>query len=80
LHDDLIRAVQSARKDAGLDVSDRIKLEVITVAEVIAAAEVHAELIKSETLSVEFDLVLGAAASDVKVGDDLPVAIQVSKS
>ena len=77
---DLIRAVQAARKDAGLDVSDRIKLEVTTVAEVIAAAEVHAELIKSETLSVEFDLVLGSPESDVKVGDDLPVAIQVSKS
>jgi hypothetical protein len=46
----------------------------------VAAAEVHAELIKSETLSVEFDLTVGAPESAVTVGDDLPVSIQVSKS
>ncbi|MEN9714698.1 MAG: hypothetical protein RJA35_165, partial [Actinomycetota bacterium] len=77
---DLIRAVQAARKDAGLDVSDRIKLEVTAGAEVVAAAETHAELIKSETLTVEFDLTVGQPESAVTVGEDLPVAISVSKN
>ncbi|MEN9748489.1 MAG: isoleucine-tRNA ligase, partial [Actinomycetota bacterium] len=78
---DLIRAVQAARKDAGLDVSDRIQLIVTASAEVVAAAETHAELVKSETLTVDFELVVGevdeAAAT---VGEDLPVLIWVSKS
>ena len=77
---DLIRAVQAARKDAGLDVSDRIRLEVVAGADVIAAAETHAELIKGETLTVDFELVLGAPESSVVVGEDLAVQITVAKS
>ena len=77
---DLIRAVQSARKDAGLDVSDRIRLEVTAHADVIAAAETHAELIKAETLTVDFELTVGEAPNTVTVGEDLGVLIRVSKS
>ena len=77
---DLIRAVQSARKDANFDVSDRIQLIVAGNAEVVSAAEVHAELVKSETLTLDFELVLDESVkSEVSVGDGLPVAIQVSK-
>jgi isoleucyl-tRNA synthetase len=78
---DLIRAVQAARKDAGLDVSDRIQLVVTASAEVVAAAETHAELVKSETLTVDFELVVGEVSeSTATVGEDLPVLIAVSKS
>ena len=78
---DLIRAVQAARKDAGLDVSDRIQLIVTASAEVVAAAETHAELVKSETLTVDFELVVGEVAeATATVGEDLPVLISVSKS
>ena len=78
---DLIRAVQSARKDAGLDVSDRIQLIVTASAEVVAAAETHAELVKSETLTVDFELVVGEVGeATATVGEDLPVLISVSKS
>ena len=77
---DLIRAVQSARKDANFDVSDRIQLIVAGNAEVVSAAEVHAQLVKSETLTLDFELVLDESVmSEVSVGDGLPVAIQVSK-
>ena len=77
---DLIRAVQSARKEANFDVSDRIQLIVAGNAEVVSAAEVHAELVKSETLTLDFELVLDESVmSEVSVGDGLPVAIQVSK-
>ena len=51
---DVIRAVQDARKAAGLDVSDRIKLTITSPD--IAALRTHSELISAETLSVETHL------------------------
>jgi isoleucyl-tRNA synthetase len=56
---DLIRQVQQARKDAGLDVSDRIKLTVTGDAALLVATETHQELVKSETLALELELVSG---------------------
>ena len=64
---DLIRQVQQARKDAGLDVSDRIKLEVKANPELLAAVETHAELVKSETLTLELELVDGSGDPEVTV-------------
>ncbi|WP_134739599.1 isoleucine--tRNA ligase [Nocardioides sp. 503] len=51
---DLVRAVQQARRDAGLDVSDRIALTVAGSAEVQAAARTHEQLITSETLATSY--------------------------
>jgi isoleucyl-tRNA synthetase len=48
---DAIRAVQDARKDAGLDISDRIELSLAVPAEDVAAAEQFRDLISSETLA-----------------------------
>ena len=53
---DLVRAVQQARRDAGLDVSDRIALTVVAAASVADAARTHAELISRETLATSFDV------------------------
>ncbi len=58
---DLIRQVQQARRDAGLDVSDRIKLTVTGDAALLAATETHQALVKSETLALELELVAGEA-------------------
>ena len=52
---DLIRTIQQARRDAGLDVSDRIRLEVRGPADVVEAFEAHRELVSGETLAVETD-------------------------
>ena len=41
---DVVRAVQQARRDAGLDVSDRIELTLAADAEVRAAIEAHARV------------------------------------
>ncbi len=51
---DAIRAVQEARKAAGLEVSDRIVLALNAAPEHAAALEAHSELIASETLAVGF--------------------------
>jgi len=48
---DLVRTVQQARKDAGLDVSDRIELSVAGPADVLAAARTHEALLVEETLA-----------------------------
>jgi len=77
---DLIRAVQSARKDADFDVSDRIALTVTGQQEVIDAAQTHAELIKSETLTLELKLNVGdTTGGAVTVGNELPALVSVAK-
>ncbi|MFS0893986.1 isoleucine--tRNA ligase [Microbacterium sp. 179-I 3D3 NHS] len=51
---DAIRVVQEARKNAGLDVSDRIVLALNAASEDAAALKAHADLIAAETLAVAF--------------------------
>ncbi|MCB0924620.1 MAG: isoleucine--tRNA ligase [Mycobacterium sp.] len=50
---DLIRTIQQARRDAGLEVSDRIRLSVTGPADVVEAFETHRELVAGETLALE---------------------------
>jgi isoleucyl-tRNA synthetase len=77
---DVIRAVQQARKDADLDVSDRIKLVVTSVQDVVDAIATHEELVKSETLTLELETTLGDVEGEgVTVGEDLPIGILVKK-
>ena len=75
---DTIRGVQQARKDAGLDVSDRIRLSITASAEVLAAIRAFEELVKGETLALELQLVEGAASS-IAVGEDQAVDVTVEK-
>jgi isoleucyl-tRNA synthetase len=52
---ELVRYIQNARKEAGLDVSDRIALLVETESpEIAQAIENHLETIKTETLTEEY--------------------------
>ena len=57
---DMVRAIQQARKDAGLNVSDRIRTTVTAAQNVIDALEANAGLIRTETLTVD----LGTVAAD----------------
>ena len=78
---DVIRAVQQARKDADLDVSDRIKLAVTSTQMVLDAITSHEELVKSETLTLELSLSVGDVAGEgVTVGDELPLGLVVKKA
>lgn len=51
---DLVRAVQQARRDAGLHVSDRISLTIQGAPEVFEATVTHRDLIVGETLATQF--------------------------
>ncbi|MEV4902430.1 isoleucine--tRNA ligase [Citricoccus sp. NPDC055426] len=53
---DVIRAVQAARKDAGLQVSDRVRTEITGPAAVVQAVEAHRDLVSNETLTLELVL------------------------
>ena len=77
---DLVRLVQQARKDADFDVSDRIRLQVIGNPEVLSITEEHSDLIKSETLALELELVVGEGNGTPSfIGDDMAVFVTVSR-
>ena len=77
---DVVRAVQQARKDANFDVSDRIALTLTAAEDVLAAVETHAELVKSETLTLELKTIIGAELQNaVAVGDGQQVEVLVIK-
>jgi isoleucyl-tRNA synthetase len=77
---DLVRLVQQARKDADFDVSDRIRLVVTGNAEVVSIASEHAELIKSETLSLELELIDGTGSGAPSfIGEDIAVFVTVAR-
>jgi isoleucyl-tRNA synthetase len=76
---DVIRAVQSARKDADFDVSDRIKLTLKADDDVLAAVAEHSELVKSETLTVELETISSVSLQNaVAVGDGQQVEVHVA--
>jgi isoleucyl-tRNA synthetase len=56
---DVIRAVQQARKDAALDVSDRITLTVVGDSAAVDAVSTHRELIAAETLATTLEVRAG---------------------
>ncbi|MGP9781062.1 isoleucine--tRNA ligase [Glutamicibacter sp. AOP12-B1-11] len=64
---DMIRAIQSARKEADLQVSDRIRTVITASAEVVAALELNRELVSSETLTAQLDLVANGALTEAKI-------------
>ena len=77
---DVVRAVQQARKDANFDVSDRIALTLTAAEDVLAAVETHAELVKSETLTLELKTIIGAELQNaVAVGEGQQVEVLVIK-
>jgi isoleucyl-tRNA synthetase len=79
---EVVRNVQNARKQAGLDVDDRIELSLSTVDEELrkAIAE-HKEVIAAETLAktVEFDQTYEHESSCAIDGAPLTIALQKIK-
>jgi isoleucyl-tRNA synthetase len=85
---DAVRAVQQARRAAGLGVSDRISLLLAGTAGSVEALRRHRELLARETLAVEVDIVdldgVGESAEarfgrPVRVGEDQSVRIAVTR-
>jgi isoleucyl-tRNA synthetase len=64
---DMVRAIQQARKDAALQVSDRIRTVVTADERTVAALEANRGLVAGETLSAELELRVGEPAVAVSV-------------
>ena len=67
-----MRSVQDARKQAGLEVSDRITLGVSGSESVESAIELHRDYIMSETLAVKWQVGQPSAlfSAERELGDD----------
>ena len=76
---DLVRVVQQARRDKGLDVSDRIRLTIDAPEPVVAAARLHEALIRGETLALEVGYGGTSDGEAGKVGDGVDVRVEVKK-
>jgi len=76
---DVIRVVQQARREADLDVSDRISVTVSGSAAVAAAVRAHRDFVAAETLATALDLgdVTGGFAGEAGGGE--PVTVSVAR-
>ncbi|MEV4263720.1 isoleucine--tRNA ligase [Kribbella sp. NPDC049584] len=54
---DVVRAIQQARRDAGFEVTDRVRLTVTADPSTAAAVETHRDLIMSETLATALEVI-----------------------
>jgi isoleucyl-tRNA synthetase len=72
-----VHAVQAARKDAGLNVEDRISLTLEGDDELLDAARAHQDYVAGETLatSVEYDGAGGSAAEAKIEGRRLLISV-----
>lgn len=83
---DLVRAVQQARRDAGLHVSDRISLTIQGAPEVFEATVTHRDLLVAETLATQFSSagpehpLADGTGTTVTVGDGSPATIVVARA
>jgi isoleucyl-tRNA synthetase len=76
---DIIRWVQQERKNAGLDVSDRISLELGADEHATMAIEAHRGLIQAETLALDLELgVLDSKLEALSVGENSQITVKVS--
>ena len=78
---EIVRAVQNARKESGLEITDRIELRLGGDEELIAAARTHEPYVGGETLATAIafgdgdDAGAGAVAAEIE-GRELTIALQ----
>ncbi len=77
---DLVRVVQQARRDAGLDVADRISLTVDAPAEVAEAVRLHEGFLANETLATGVSYGAVAGGFPGTVGDGAKVTVALTRT
>jgi isoleucyl-tRNA synthetase len=79
---DVVRVIQQARKDASLDVSDRIRLVIGADGPVADAVRAHQPFIAGETLATDVRVLpaAGLAAAPQPVGEGGQVRVEVTRA
>jgi isoleucyl-tRNA synthetase len=79
---DVIRVVQQARRDAGLDISDRIVLTLDALDSVTSAVRMHESFVMGEVLAtaVRYGPVHGGSVSEGTAGDGERVRVAVERA
>jgi isoleucyl-tRNA synthetase len=74
---EVVRAVQTARKEAGLEIEDRILLTLGGDEELVEAARAHEEYVAGEVLAeqVSYDGASAGVAAEIK-GRELRIAVE----
>jgi isoleucyl-tRNA synthetase len=75
---EIVHAVQNARRDAGLEITDRIELRLGGDSELIDAARAHRDYIAAETLATEIGFEDGEGPSTEIEGRELAIAVAKS--
>ncbi|HEY8451062.1 MAG TPA: class I tRNA ligase family protein, partial [Natronosporangium sp.] len=76
---DVIRVVQQARRDAGLDISDRIDVVLAAPDEVRAAVDAHRDFVAREVLANSITFASDVSGYVGEVGEDQPVTVAVRR-
>ncbi|HEY0889707.1 MAG TPA: isoleucine--tRNA ligase [Nocardioides sp.] len=77
---DVVRAVQQHRKDAGLEVTDRIRLVLGGTPAVVAAVRAHERLIAGETLATSYEVVETMNGTEVALGGGEMATVSLAKA
>ncbi|MDA8718918.1 isoleucine--tRNA ligase [Aquiluna sp.] len=76
---DAVRHIQQARKDAGLDVSDRISLKLVADSESRLALSEHRDFVAKETLAESLEILSGEPGAELSVGENGAIEIELAK-
>ncbi|MCX6387380.1 MAG: DUF5915 domain-containing protein [Solirubrobacterales bacterium] len=76
---EIVHAVQAARRDSGLDISDRISLSLGGDERLMEAADRHGDYIASEVLAEELTLRADSGESEVTI-DGLTLSVSLVRS
>ena len=79
---ELINRIQNLRKEAGFDVTDKIRISILKHNAINKAVEIHRDYIASQTLAKEIVLVdfePAGSASNIEIDTDVNTAIKVDK-
>ncbi|NCW41816.1 MAG: isoleucine--tRNA ligase, partial [Actinobacteria bacterium] len=76
---DAVRHIQQARKDAGLDVSDRISLKLVADNDSQLALSEHRDFVAKETLAESLEILSGEPGAELSVGENGAIEIELAK-
>ncbi len=76
---ELIHALQALRKDADLEVTDRIRVQISEHPDVVRAVEAHGAMMAQEILADDIQVTSDLDGTDLALADDIEVQASISR-